>query len=96
MEDEKLIRDRRNVSLWKKYGGIGVMAFLVIAAAVLLIFILIRSEDFSDVVSGIKSALTPVLVGIVLAYLMNPLMVFFENGLKTVVLKHARKITKAK
>ena len=96
MKDEKLIRDRRTVSPWKKYGGIGVVAFLVIAAAVLLIFILIRKDDFSDVLSSIKSALTPVLVGIVLAYLMNPLMVFIENGLKTFVLKHARRITKAK
>lgn len=96
MSDEKLIKDRRGGSLWKKYGGYGITAFLVIAAAVVLIFILLRFQDFSNIISSIMRAMTSVIIGIVIAYLTNPLMVFFENGMKKVLLKHAKRINKVK
>ncbi|MCR5726326.1 MAG: AI-2E family transporter [Lachnospiraceae bacterium] len=96
MEKEKVIRERRNESLWKKYGGYGVTAFLVIVGAILIIFIFLRFDQFSEVVGKVMRALSPVIIGIVFAYLMNPLMNVFENGMKRVVYKHARKITRAK
>ena len=96
MNKGKVIRDRRNESPWKKYGGYGMTAFLVIVGAVLIVFIFLRFEQFSEVVSKVMRALSPVIIGIVFAYLMNPLMNVFENGLKRVLLKHARKITRAK
>ena len=96
MEKEKVIRERRNESLWKKYGGFGLTAFLVIAAAVLIIFIFLRFDEFSEVVSTVMRAMSPVIIGIIFAYLMNPFMNVFENAFKRVLLKHARKITRAK
>lgn len=97
MEDgDKLIRERRTNGQTKKYAHIGVIAFFVIAAAVLLVFIFLRFDEFSDFLSGIFSAMSPVIVGIVMAYLLNPFMCFFENGLSRVICKHARKITRAK
>lgn len=96
MSDEKLIKDRRGTGPWKKYGGYGLTAFLVIAGAVLLTFILLRIDAFSETLATIKRALTPVIIGIIIAYILNPLMVFIENGLKHVVLKRAKRINRAK
>lgn len=96
MENGKVIKERRNDSPWKKYGGFGMTAFLVIVGAVLIIFILLRFDEFSEVLSKIFRAMSPVIIGIVFAYLMNPLMNVFENGMKRVFYKHARKITRAK
>ena len=96
MSDERLIKDRRTGSPWKKFSGPGITAFIVIAAAVFLIFILLRFDEFSELLSTITRAMSPVIIGAILAYLMNPLMVFFENGLKRVLLKHAKRITKVK
>ena len=53
MENGKVIRERRNESPWKKYGGYGVTAFLVIVGAVLIIFIFLRFDEFSEVVSKV-------------------------------------------
>ena len=96
MEGDKLIRERRTNGQGKKFASIGVIAFLVIAAAVLLVFICLRFDEFSNFLSTIFGAMSPVIVGIVLAYLLNPFMSFFENGLSRVLCKHARKITRAK
>ena len=96
MDNQKVIKDRRNESPWKKYGGYGVTAFLVIVGAVLIIFIFLRFDEFSNVVSKIMRALSPVIIGIVFAYLMNPLMNIFEGGLKRIFYNHARKMTRAK
>ena len=96
MESGKVIRERRNDSPWKKYGGYGVTAFLVIVGAVLIIFIFLRFDEFTEVLSKVFKALSPVIIGIVFAYLMNPLMNVFENAMKRVFYKHARKITRAK
>lgn len=97
MEDgDKIIRERRTNGQTKKYAHIGVVAFFVIAAAVLLVFIFLRFDEFTDFLSGVFGAMSPVIVGIVMAYLLNPFMSFFENGLSRVICKHARKITRAK
>jgi len=96
MKDDKLIKERRNTSLWKRFGGFGVTAFFVIAAAVLLIFVLLRIDEVSDGLGTVVRAMTPVIIGIVMAYLMNPLMNIFESAFKRVFFKRAKKITRAK
>ena len=65
MESGKVIRERRNDSPWKKYGGYGVTAFLVIVGAVLIIFIFLRFDEFTEVLSKVFKALSPVIIGIV-------------------------------
>lgn len=96
MDKKDVIKNRRYDGPKKKYGGYGLTAFLVIAASILLIFVFLRIDEFSEVVSKVTRALSPVIIGIIFAYLMNPLMNVFENALKRVFYKHARKITRAK
>ena len=94
MKEEKLIVESRG-SKWKIYAVYGLTAFIVIAAAILLVFMFVRHEDFTDTLIKIRKALAPALVGAVMAYIMNPLMVFFEGKLKQFFYKHSRKLSRA-
>ena len=91
----ELKRDRRKGGGWKKYAGYGVTAFLVMAAVVLLVFIFVRKDEFIDTVARIRKAFAPALYGLVFAYLMNPLMKFFEDKLKNLFHKFAKNIKRA-
>ena len=101
MEDEyiekdgqTLKRDRRRGGAWKKYAGYGVTAFLVLAAAVLLVFLFVQREDFKNAFNTIRKAAAPAIYGAVFAYLMNPLMTFIETKLRHIFYKRAKNITK--
>lgn len=94
MKEERFMVDRRG-SNWKKYAGYGLLAFLVLAAVVVLVFIFVRDEDFSEITGSIRKALAPAVYGFAFAYLMNPIMVFIEKGLRRFFYKFAKKITRA-
>ena len=94
MAEEKIMVDRRS-SPWKKYAMYGLIAFAVIAAAILLIFLFIRHDDFSAVKGRVVKALAPATVGAVMAYLMNPLMSFIEIRFKWLFYKRSKKISRA-
>ncbi len=94
MKEEKVMVDRRG-SRWKQYAVYGLTAFAVIAASILLIFMFIRHEDFAALRGKITKALAPCMVGALMAYLMNPLMVFFEGKIKWLLYKRMKKITRA-
>ncbi|MBQ6089980.1 MAG: AI-2E family transporter [Lachnospiraceae bacterium] len=93
--NEKIIVDRRGGGTWRKYTVWGVMAFLVIAAAVLLIFLFVQKDDFLDTLGSLMSALAPVLVGGIMAYVMNPLMSFFDRKISHFLLKRVKKKKRA-
>ena len=93
--NEKIIVDRRGTGAWRKYTVWGVMAFLVIAAAVLLIFLFVQKDDFLDLLGSLMSALAPVLVGGIMAYVMNPLMSFFDRKISHFLLKRVKKKKRA-
>ena len=94
-EKEKVIVDRRGSGNFKKYLIWGVTAFLVLAAAIVLIFLFVQKEDFSDVWSKVTSALAPVFVGGIFAYIMNPLMSFFDRKISHFLLKRVKKKKRA-
>ncbi len=94
MKEEKVMVDRRG-SRWKQYAVYGLTAFAVIAASILLIFMFIRHEDFAALRGKITKALAPCMVGALMAYLMNPLMVFFEGKIKWLLYKRMKKIGRA-
>lgn len=96
MGEERIVRDRRAGGAWKKYLGYGITAFLVIAASVIFIFMFVRSEEFGETLGRVKKAFAPAMYGIVFAYLLNPLMNFFEDVIKSFLYKHAKRITRAK
>ena len=60
--------------MWK-----GVMCFLVIVASVLCAFIIVHISDVMKAFHALMNILQPILVGLVFAYLLNPIMKWFEK-----------------
>lgn len=65
-----------NVYLMK----IGLMIFVTFVCCILFFFILFRYEGFSNIWGEIMRAAQPIIIGLVLAYLLNPVMQFAEQG----------------
>ncbi|MGN1423740.1 MAG: AI-2E family transporter, partial [Oscillospiraceae bacterium] len=63
----------------KKYTTIAVYSLLVIAAAVLFVVFVFRFESFANAFSWIGAVAAPIICGVVIAYILNPLMMLFEN-----------------
>ncbi len=64
----------------KKYLYLGVTAFLVVVASMIFHNIITGSSSILTGISKIISVLTPIIDGLVLAYLMNPILNFYENS----------------
>lgn len=79
-----------------KHLSAGIVAFAVIVASILLLFILWRFEVIASVIGTLFSALTPVLMGLVIAYLLLPVMRFFEKLYYPGIAKRIDKTSKAK
>lgn len=88
---------QENVYLMK----IGLMIFVTFACCILFFFILLRYEGFSNVWGEIMHAAQPIIIGLVLAYLLNPVMKFAEHHVyrllktKTKTDEGAKKLSRA-
>ncbi|MBQ6544705.1 MAG: hypothetical protein IJL72_03095, partial [Lachnospiraceae bacterium] len=63
------------------YFRIGLTAFLVIAASLFLYFLLFHTRSFSNGINELIRVMSPLLYGLMIAYILNPLMQLFENGI---------------
>ena len=80
----------------KPYLYMGIAAFLVIAASVTFFFLLFRIDEISNLFEKITSILQPIIYGFVIAYLLNPIMMFFEEKLLPILkkkMKHTKRAT---
>lgn len=71
----------------KKYTTIAFYAVIVIAINVLLVVAVFKFNTILKLISTLVSALTPVIVGLVIAFLINPIMVNFEKLFRNKVVK---------
>ena len=67
--------------LQNKIVQIGVMAFCVIAASILLYFVLAHTSNIFKFLGKIINILMPLIYGLILAYIMSPIVHFFERTL---------------
>ena len=65
----------------RKYTTIAIYALLVIAAAILFVVFVFKFDDFKNTFSWVGKVAAPIICGIVIAYVLNPLMMYFENRL---------------
>ena len=63
----------------KKYIAIGLMSFLVIAASICFYYLIFHSDRFFDKLNAIFVIASPVIYGIIVAYLLTPIVNFFEK-----------------
>jgi len=80
--------------LIKKSKRIAIMAFAVIAACVLLYFLLFRFETVSGWISSLFNVLSPIIFGFVIAYILNPGMCLIENQCLKIYAKRQKTPTK--
>ena len=79
-----------------KYIRWGVTLFSVIAASIVLAMILSRLSGISSWVSNTIAAVSPVIWGLVIAFILNPITVFFENACHNLFKKRMKPRTAAK
>lgn len=63
----------------KKYIAMGLVAFLVVAASILFLLFLLKIDVVLSAMSKVFSILMPIILGLAFAYLLNPILVFFEE-----------------
>ncbi len=63
----------------KKYTTIAAYALIVIVLAVLFIVFIFRYESFANGFSWIGEVVAPIVIGVCIAYVINPLVMWFEN-----------------
>ena len=72
---------------YKKYIATGVTAFCVLAAVVVLYFLLLRWDHVMGVIGDFFGMLTPFFAGVLIAYLVNPFFCFLNRHLSKVFVK---------
>ncbi len=70
-----------------KYLAWGLTAFCVLAALMILFFIIYRSNHILNFINTIFSILSPFIFGLAIAYLLNPIVVFFDKKVYDKLLK---------
>ncbi|MBR6019318.1 MAG: AI-2E family transporter [Lachnospiraceae bacterium] len=75
------MRTKRNLSRIKDYAPQGVVAFLVLAALMLLLFCLLNLSIFGNFIKSVFRALGPAVAGFIFAFIMSPLVRFIETKL---------------
>lgn len=79
-----------------KYIRIGITAFVTFVCCILFFFIILRYKGFADTWKKIISTAQPIIIGLILAYLLNPVMKFFESHLLKFLKPHMKSERKAK
>lgn len=80
MEEQKNTREKTNWNI-RPYLAIGLTAFLVIVSSVAFFFLIYRYDGFARILGKIIGILQPITIGLVIAYLMTPIVNFEERHL---------------
>lgn len=74
------MQENRNKFLIK-YGRVGLTAFIVIIASVLFFFAVFKFDVIASFLGKILSILQPVIFGVIIAYMVNPMSKFFAGAI---------------
>lgn len=80
----------------RPYMAIALTAFLVITLSIIFFFLIYRYNGFAAGWRKLTVILQPIIIGIVIAYLINPIMMFFEKYLLRWIEPKIQKKDKAK
>jgi len=78
-----------------KYFHLGAMLLGVVTISTVLLAIVLNLEAVGQILGTVGDVFSPLIIGLVLAYLMNPLMNFLDRRLKPFLLKRKMKEEKA-
>lgn len=75
---------------WAHLARVGLTVFITVACCILFFFIILRFNGFANIWGMIFKAGQPIIIGLVLAYLLNPIMKFIEGPSKKFYTKHMK------
>ncbi|MCH5186300.1 MAG: AI-2E family transporter, partial [Oscillospiraceae bacterium] len=85
---------RRSSDHIKKYVGMGLTALSVVVASILIFFMIYRQDAIGNFFSKLFSVLQPIIFGLVIAYILNPVMKWIESGTLRLLKKIKEKFPK--
>ncbi|MBR4909733.1 MAG: AI-2E family transporter [Clostridia bacterium] len=85
-----------NRNFKREYVFKGITAFLVIAASILFAFLVFNIRDVWSFIKRIISVFNPVIFGLVIAYLVNPMVNFFDGNIYKLTARAFKKPESAK
>lgn len=95
MEEQKNTNEKVNLNI-RPYLAIGLTAFLVIVGSLSFFFLIDRYHGFTAIVGKMIGILQPITIGLVIAYLMTPIVNFEERHLLPLAQKKMKDPEKAK
>ncbi len=87
---------RKNQADMKKYAQIAFVAFVTFCCCILFFFFIYRYNGFASYWQKLMGILQPIIMGFVIAYLTNPIMMFLEKHLLTFLRPRMKSEKKAK
>lgn len=97
-QEQKLKNNEKSTDRWnlKQYVLIALIVFITFCCCILFFFMIYRYNGFTDYWKQLSVILQPITIGVVLAYLLNPVMRFQERYLLKLFLPRTRNKQKAK
>lgn len=71
--------EKMKIEIDKKHISLGITSFLVIAAGICFYYLLFHGDRFSERISSLVVIASPVLYGIIFAYLLTPVVNYLEH-----------------
>lgn len=73
---------KKNAWNLKQYVIVALIVFVTFCCCILFFFMIYRYNGFADFWKKLTTILQPIIIGLVLAYLLNPIVKFFETHLR--------------
>lgn len=95
---EKQEKQKKQKADWniKPYLAVGLTSFLVIILSITVFFLIYRYHGLARNWDYLVGILQPIIIGLVLAYLINPIVMFLERHLLPLLKRHMKREEKAK
>lgn len=94
---KKVLTGKENTDVdIKKYRSIAVIAFVTFCCCILFFFFIYRYHGFTAYWQKLMNILQPVIMGFIVAYLLNPVMMFLERHIFDILKAKAKSERKAK
>lgn len=80
----------------RKYIEIALVTFITFCCCILVFFLIYRYQGFTTYFHKLMNILQPFIIGLIIAYLINPVMVFIESHVKRFLLSRMKNERKAR
>ena len=95
-QEESIKQSKKDEYHLKQITIISLAIFITFCCCILFFFIIYRYNGFTDFWKQLTQILQPVIIGLVVAYLLNPLMKWVDGKMYGILMEHVKNEEKAK